>query len=87
VGHPLGDGQVVDRRQVPDLVHLLEHIANARIDPQVRGGDVALHQLNPLERVWMSGLNLADSTVCRSHVLGLDQTDGPDSLATCQQAG
>ena len=35
----------------------------------------------------MSGLDLADSTLRHSHVLGLDQTDGPDSLATCQQAG
>ena len=72
---------------MPDLVHLLEDIANGRIEPQVRGGDVTLHEFNPVECVWMSGLDLADSTLSHGHVLGLDQADGPDSLATCEQAG
>ena len=86
MSHPLGNGQIVDRRQVPDLGHFLEGIVGGRIQTQARGGDVARHQVDPVERVRMAGLDLAEPALRHGHVLRLDQADGPDPLATRQQA-
>jgi hypothetical protein len=57
------------------------------VDPQAWGRDVSRHQLNPVERVGMSGPDLADSVLRHGQVLRLNETDGPDSLSTCQQTG
>ena len=85
------DGEVVDGREVPHLLHLVEAVALDRAEAEPGDGDVALDEPDAARRVRVGDLELLDPGPGEHRVLRLHEADrvgaGPAGEQPGEQGG
>ena len=81
------DGEVVDGREVPHLLHLVEAVALDRAEAEAGDGDVALDERDAARRVRVGDLELLDPRPGEHRVLRLHEADRVGAWPAREQPG